>query len=379
MEPLAPHEKIFVDSDILEDEYHGDIDCHTCHGGNPDDPNWKTAHKGVVKDPTYPDAKKACGECHEDIVRGYEKSLHVTLKPFKMTLYRRAGTDNAVRKNLDRAFDNHCSKCHSSCGQCHISRPDSVDGGLLDGHLFQRKPPVKLVCTACHGSRIGKEYFGENKGIKPDVHQEKYMKCGRCHTGKEMHGDGKEYAHRYAVANAPKCIHCHKEIYSNKSKNAKIHHLHSDKASCYVCHAQPYKNCSSCHVSMDKRGLPCYKTKASWFAFKIGLNPLRSKARPEKFVTLRHIPVCETTCKYYTKGALKNFDKLPTWKMTTPHNIRRETPQNRSCNSCHGNESLFLLKKDVDSVERKANRDVIVPVDMVPVKISEMLQRQSRE
>jgi len=53
VEQLAPHEKIFVDSDFIdEDENHGQIGCHECHGGNPDDKNWKTAHKGVVKDPT---------------------------------------------------------------------------------------------------------------------------------------------------------------------------------------------------------------------------------------------------------------------------------------------------------------------------------------
>ncbi len=48
MEPLAPHEKILVDSKILEDENHGEMACVDCHGGNPDDPNWKTAHEGVV-------------------------------------------------------------------------------------------------------------------------------------------------------------------------------------------------------------------------------------------------------------------------------------------------------------------------------------------
>jgi hypothetical protein len=372
---LAPHEKIFVDSDILEDENHGNIECHTCHGGNPGDPNWKTAHKGVVKDPTYPDAGKVCGDCHDDIVKNYGKSLHVTLKPFKTALYKRAGSDKAIRKKMDKVFKNHCSTCHSSCGQCHISRPNSIDGGFLEGHLFQRKPPMKLVCTACHGSRIGKEYFGENKDMKPDVHYEKFMKCEKCHTGTEMHGGDKEYKNRYAVDNGPMCINCHKKIYDSNSKNAKTHTIHRDKASCYVCHSQPYKNCTSCHVSIDTRGIPCYKSKASWMAFKIGFNPMRSKKRPEKFSVLRHIPVCDSTCEYYTKGSLVNFNSVPTWKMTTPHNIRRKTSQNKSCNSCHGNESLFLLKKDVVDSELKANASVIVPVDKVPERISEMRDR----
>ena len=84
MEPLAPHEKILVDSKILEDENHGEMACVDCHGGNPDDPNWKTAHEGVIKDPTYPDATEACGDCHDEINENYKKSLHVSLGPYKL-------------------------------------------------------------------------------------------------------------------------------------------------------------------------------------------------------------------------------------------------------------------------------------------------------
>ena len=67
MEPLAPHEKVFVDSEFAEDENHGQMGCEECHGGNSSDPNWKTAHKDVVKDPSYPDPSKTCGQCHEEI------------------------------------------------------------------------------------------------------------------------------------------------------------------------------------------------------------------------------------------------------------------------------------------------------------------------
>jgi len=368
MEPLAPHEKIFVDSDILDDENHGEIACHECHGGNPDDPDWKTAHKGVVKDPTYPDATTACGDCHDEIVENYQKSIHVSLRPYKVIIDKRANPDPVIRSKVEGAMNNHCFHCHSSCGQCHISRPTSVEGGLLDGHLFQGKPPMQEVCTACHGARIGKEYLGENKGLLPDVHREKHMKCGKCHTGEQLHGNGKEYPNRYAVENGPQCTGCHKGIYEREAKNVIVHRIHRDQASCQVCHAQPYKNCSTCHVGKDKNGLTFYKTKASWLDFKIGLNPLRSEKRPEKFVTLRHTPVDRGIFDFYVKDALSRFDTLPTWKLTTPHNIRRKTPQNSHCNACHGNESFFLLEKDVEDAERQANEGVIVPANLIPRK-----------
>jgi len=368
VEPLAPHEKIFVDSDIVDDENHGDIECVYCHGGNPDDPNWKTAHKDVVKDPTYPDATEACGDCHDEINENYQKSIHVSLRPINLVVDKRADKDKAIHSKLESAKENHCYHCHSSCGQCHISRPTSVEGGFLDGHLFQKKPPMQEVCTACHGSRIGKEYLGEHEGALPSVHKQKYMKCEKCHTGEEMHGDGKDYANRYEVENGPKCLDCHKEIYNKEAKNVIAHRIHKDKTSCHVCHAQPYNNCTGCHVGQDKNGLAFYKTKGSWFDFKIGMNPLKSERRPERFVTLRHAPVDRGIFDFYVKDGLSNFDSLPTWKVATPHNIRLKTPQNSQCNACHGNEFLFLVEKDLEDKEKEANKGVVVPANLIPRK-----------
>jgi hypothetical protein len=368
VEPLAPHEKLFVDSEIAEDENHGEIGCHECHGGDPNEPDWSKAHKGAAKDPSYPDPSEACGACHEEIAENYKTSLHVGLSPFKKIIDIRANTDNPVHQKVNAAREGHCSSCHSSCGQCHISRPDSVEGGLLEGHLFQKRPPMQEVCTACHGSRIGKEYLGENKGFKPDIHKEKYFKCNKCHKADEMHGDGKDYANRYEVENGPKCLSCHQAIYDAKAQNVKNHWIHKDQVSCNVCHSQAYKNCYACHFGKDKKGFKFFKTKGSNMQFKIGLNPLKSEKRPESFVTVRHIPVDQDSFKFYVKRGLKNFDSLPTWKLATPHNIRRQTPQNKTCNACHGNKDMFLLKKDVKRKYLKANKNVVVPKDLIPPK-----------
>jgi thiosulfate/3-mercaptopyruvate sulfurtransferase len=133
----------------------------------------------------------------------------------------------------------------------------------------------------------------------------------------------------------------------------------------------PYKNCVSCHFGRDKQGLKFFKTKGSTLEFKIGLNPLQSERRPEKFVTLRHVPADQDAFKFYVENGLANFDKLPTWKLATPHNIQRKTPQNDSCNACHGKDNLFLLEKDVKPEYLNANKIVIVAAEQVPGKVSE--------
>jgi len=368
VEPLAPHEKVFVDSSFAEDENHGQLGCEECHGGNPDDPDWKTAHEGVTRDPSYPDPAETCGACHDDIAEYYQKSLHVSLSPFKKTVDIRANRSPEIFRKVNMARETHCTECHSSCGQCHISRPNTAGGGFLEGHLFQKRPPVHTVCTACHGSRIEKEYFGKNKGIAPDIHRQKYFKCGKCHTADEMHGDGKDYANRYEVENGPKCLDCHTGIYEPKAQNAKEHWVHKDQVSCQVCHSLPYKNCSGCHVGRDKNGLPFYKTERTFLEFKIGLNPLKSAKRPERFVTLRRVPVAHGTFDSYTKNGLSNFDMLPVWKLATPHNIRRQTPQNKTCNACHGKPELFLLKQDIEEQYLPANKAVFVPPEFIPRK-----------
>jgi thiosulfate/3-mercaptopyruvate sulfurtransferase len=57
--------------------------------------------------------------------------------------------------------------------------------------------------------------------------------------------------------------------------------------------------------------------------------------------------------------------------MATPHNIRRKTPQNGSCNACHGNEDLFLREQDVEPKYAAANRTVVVSEDRIPGKVAE--------
>ena len=193
------------------DAKHGEIPCEQCHGGNPEDPNWQTAHQGIVKDPTFPSADRACGECHEDIVKTAQNSFHYTLAPFDKVIETRTDKQNVdTFRKVSQAKEKHCSTCHASCGQCHVSRPDYVEGGLLKGHLFQNPPPMDTTCASCHGGRVFGEYTGIRDGFPADVHfEEKEMKCVDCHTAKEIHADATGVATRFDLPARPKCRKCH--------------------------------------------------------------------------------------------------------------------------------------------------------------------------
>jgi thiosulfate/3-mercaptopyruvate sulfurtransferase len=217
------------------------------------------------------------------------------------------------------------------------------------------------TCTACHGSRVNDEYTGRNEGFPADVHWTKAgMACFKCHTGPELHGMGAAgtQRERYDGKPAPACVDCHPTSAAGKGQVMQ-HNVHGDKLACQVCHSIENKSCYSCHVQTNDKGQPFFKIEPSVMAFKIGLNPKQSPDRPWSYVVLRHAPIDPTNFDFYGKGALSNFDKLPTWKFATPHNIQRVTPQNKTCDGCHGNAALFLSEKDLKPYEIQANKAVI--------------------
>jgi thiosulfate/3-mercaptopyruvate sulfurtransferase len=113
-------------------------------------------------------------------------------------------------------------------------------------------------------------------------------------------------------------------------------------------------------VQQTDDGRPFYRVDPSQMMFRIGLNPRQGPERPWEYVPLRHVPVAKDSFAYYGENLLSNFDSLPTWAYATPHTIQRITPQNSSCDACHGNPDVFLTEDDVLPDELPANQEVIV-------------------
>lgn len=355
MPQLEAWEKVLV-GDVFLNTSHYEVGCTNCHGGSDEPQNMEDAHKGVMTDPST-NAIENCDQCHPTIPAGHQKSLHVSLEGYKETLRQRSGQAQ-LSPELTSMLEAQCSSCHTSCGQCHVSRPASVGGGFISGHLFNKRPDMTLNCTACHGSRVGEEFTGKHPGIAADVHYNRGFQCVQCHSADDVHYSDADSKHRYDEAQTV-CEDCH-EIGSENT----YHQLHKDKLSCQVCHSQSYKNCYSCHVGKESRGL----TQPSELDFKIGKNPIKSASRPYNYVVLRHVPISPNSFDDWAPGQLTNFAALPTWKFATPHNIQKNMPQTADCtSSCHNNEAIFLTQKDLQqfSPEEQAANQVVI-VDEIP-------------
>ena len=362
MVPLEPFEKVLVSREFLSTE-HGEIGCTECHGGNAAASDKNAAHVNLDPYPALNNPEAACGQCHEEIVASAKDSLHTTLSTFTTVLKNRS--DMNKWPEIDAARKNHCAACHtSSCGGCHVSRPKFAKKGFIKGHVFQKHSDPFNQCTACHGSRVGNEYYGMRG--QGDVHVAKYdMDCVSCHKAKEMHAAAPAgLPGRYHLTEIISCTDCHQKL---EYGSVRDHNIHIGKVQCQVCHSQTYVNCYSCHVGKDENGIAYFQNEREVETMKIGLNYDKdAPGATYNYMLVRHEPSDLEVFDYYVKDAFTNFDKVPTWKRASPHNIQRKTWQAANCNNCHGNRKLFLAAQDQLPYEQKANARVVVQDDKVP-------------
>ena len=214
MPPLEVWEKVILSDEAYFEDIHGEMNCIACHGGISGTDDKDAAHEGMVQEP---DPAKACDICHVK-TRSDATSLHSTLRGFITVL--KARSDESTWPTVEKAYEAHCAKCHTTCGQCHVSRPTNLGGGLLEAHAYKKIPPMNLACTGCHGSRVEDEYKGKNEGFPGDVHwTQEGMPCFDCHTAEEMHGTSPDENHRYDGPQRPSCSETGLEVECHAAKN----------------------------------------------------------------------------------------------------------------------------------------------------------------
>lgn len=378
MPPLEAWEKVLINlgsavSTGELDLHLSQIACWDCHGGDPGTDDMESAHAGLIADPSGPDTA-VCGTCHTEIQDSYSGSLHFNVWGMKEMVAKRLDQPSfgSCPAEVKDGFGKECSKCHATCGDCHISRPNPSGKGFIDSHVFKAKPHQKNQCMACHGARIGADFMGnDEEGRLPDAHFAKGKSCTSCHGANQLHASVPEDRDRYHNDSGASCESCH------DIPNVNNHHIvHWDDLSCHVCHSQPYSNCGSCHVEEAWKTDPDYQENNPSIDFRIGLNPIPD--RRFKYVTLRHAPVApDTYDNWGEKGMATKYNDYPSWKYTTPHSIRRWTertsvPEGAGCGAnCHlgspggsmDNINIYLFKEYVESNwpdEVEANSEVII-------------------
>ena len=374
MPPVEAWERVYVQESFLTTT-HGKLGCISCHAGDPNQGTKNAAHIDIVAAPSN-ESETYCSGCHAGTVANDHSSLHRTQEGYFTLFEKRAGYDIRDNEHQSEEFDKECGKCHTTCGQCHVSKPISVGGGFVSGHEFRKTPHMTNNCTACHGSRVGAEFRGDNEGLSPDTHyQYQTMRCEACHEAAQLHGPGFTLETRYDDNKPvlPKCEECHEDA---RTTNA-YHQKHwadgednpgTSHLQCQVCHSQEYKNCNACHVGGD--GI----TGSSYMKFKIGKNYRQTSEKPYDYAVVRHIPIAPDTYNNWGVSGLPNFDDEPTWKYATPHNIRRftartDTTGGGSCwKNCHNNWvpelDTYLRANDDDmqaDYDYKPNENVVIP------------------
>ncbi len=346
--------------------YHGKMNCVDCHNGIDKTGDKKTAHSGDFISHPSTHADEKCANCHPDIVARTKNSIHEQGWGQKSMVYTRYGVSNfdQLPEELKAGYKTNCAKCHGTCGDCHVNRPKAGGGGLYKGHKFSKTPDMTDNCIACHISRGGHAYLGVGAGTIPDVHFTKAgYKCTTCHKGNEVHGDGNIYDQRYKMPLMPECTNCHAGLQTVNT----YHQMHYNTFSCNTCHSQDYNNCGSCHVGGDGARIPSY------LGYKIGMNPI-PETKNYKLALLRRSLTAPDTWSQYGVLNLAQFDAKPTFKYTTPHNIKRWTVRTqvdagKACyDKCHiikegtsyRNKELYLFRSDLQDWEINADLGIIV-------------------
>ena len=355
-----PYDRVFLGGtgyDEFKASSHYAMGCTGCHNGVGNTGDKAEAHSGdwIASPSMFYDEK--CGMCHQEVTDNFVTSLHNGTGQ-KRKVAMRAGLAGAdefeqLPANHQAAYDQKCAICHGTCGNCHIVRPTIAGGGLSDGHNFNKTPDWYTVCVSCHVSRGGHAFLGVAPGTDPDVHRDELgFDCLSCHDGHEVHGDGQPVEQRYEYTELPECEMCHADL--DRVNN--YHTIHYDDFQCQVCHSQDYNSCGNCHVADGHAEFGPY------LDFKIAMNTLPELKDYRLALVRRTLGHPENWVGYGEELEYSNFDVLPTYNYTTPHNIlklttRTDVADGAACfSNCHiRNEGGTLINSEfylwADSLE----------------------------
>ncbi len=331
-----PYDRVYLGGtgyDSFKASGHYSVGCTGCHNGNGKTGDKNEAHSGDwISSPSL-DHQEKCVTCHESVSDGFVTSIHNgTGQKRKVTM--RSGLagpeefDQLPAHQID-GYNQKCSVCHGTCGNCHVVRPDIAGGGLSNGHNFNKTPDWYNICSACHVSRGAHAFLGVNPETEPDFHRDELdFTCLTCHDGVELHGDGQPVEQRYAYTELPECEDCHEGL----ERENNFHSMHYDDFQCQICHSQDYNNCGECHIADG------HAEYGPYMDFKIAMNTIPDIKEHKLALVRRTLAYPDNWVGFGEDLTYDNFEEFPTYNYTTPHNIlERTTRTDVGSGACYSN------------------------------------------
>jgi hypothetical protein len=231
--------RFFITEKHLASDLHWQkgIQCHDCHGGNPESLNFREAHSAeagyrVIASPQ--DIPQFCGHCHSNVE--YMSRYIPSPKTNQEADYWTGGHGQRLKENAESGVAN-CVSCHGfheilpiddqqsptyptnvakTCATCH-SDAEKMAGieyhGRPIGHdqyelwstsvhaalLLEKGDLSAPTCNDCHGN---------HGAVAPDVNSVASA-CATCHVKIGELFNSAAMKHRFEEANLPGCATCH--------------------------------------------------------------------------------------------------------------------------------------------------------------------------
>jgi hypothetical protein len=284
-------------------------------------------------------ASSACLSCHPS-------AAGVLSGPMATRAAEKAFAHRAFGASGERFFAESCSGCHvSGCDDCHGRAPHA---GVRLG---------TDACTRCHkGYFVGWDYLGrapredharyqrgpEADGERflkmlPDVHAERGMTCGDCHSMRSLQ-EGRRAAKT--------CAECHPKPDPAVPEHALAAHL--EKMACESCHAawaaQEYGTFLVRPRTAEQE--EAFAPLRAWGPWRKSAYLKRQDAPPLGLDSRGRVAPIRPQLVLFATDSSRSWENrllAAEWKPFVPHTVRRGSV---TCSECHDSPRRFLLEKD---------------------------------
>lgn len=169
-----------------------------------------------------------------------------------------------------------------------------------------------------------------------DVHFAADMTCADCHSGEDVHGNGKEYVSmRQEGALNTKCENCHAKEGGEApafTMDIRAHKRHNKSHHCAACHVQSTMACLNCHFS---EFIETGQKKGNFIPVKDWLLLINYEGK-----------VTSGTAMTFVHRKSKEVDaKAEPFVVYAPYFTHSVSKKGRDCNSCHGTDATKKMNK----------------------------------